>query len=439
MVFPLLSFKITKTKKTMTTFPYDLQPDLQKILALSDYCERIIQRHPEFLISLYENGELAKAKENAVYQKEVKNIIAVIDNEKSLAKQLRLYRQREMLRIIWRHLLHKSTYAQTVSELSCFADAIIQHSLLWLSQAYTNFYHLTEMPPELIIVALGKLGAHELNLSSDIDIMFVAPADTLAVIKSSVDQNEITYQQFYEKVAQRFTALLHENTEDGFVFRVDLRLRPYGNSGPLVMGLEALENYYSEQGRDWERYALIKARAVTGDKKHQQEFEELIRPFIYRRYIDFGAIKALREMHQLIQQEVRAHDLFDDIKRGPGGIREVEFLVQAFQLIRGGREVDLRERNLLKVIKTLTERKFLNEVVSQQLIEGYIFLRNTEHCLQAFRDQQTHRLPNNDADKERLATVMGFSTWQAFNETLSYHRTKIDEEFTFFSAVPSAS
>jgi glutamate-ammonia-ligase adenylyltransferase len=409
------------------TIPSDLinNESLVKVLALSDYTVRIINRYPNIMISLWESGELSQEKSEETYQNEIKKITSTATNEKELARQLRLYRQREMVRIIWRHLLSLSSMVQTTAELSYFADAVIEHSLNWLQQFYATHFALTTLPPSLMIVALGKLGAYELNLSSDIDLMYVAPSETN-------DPNTIS---FYEKVAQRFTVLLYETTAEGFVFRVDLRLRPYGASGPLIVNIDSLENYYSEQGRDWERYALIKARVVTG-KENAKEIEELIRPFVYRRYIDFGAIKALREMHQMIQQEVRSHNLFDDIKRGPGGIREIEFIIQAFQLIRGGREIALREKNLLKVIPQLIERNFLEQETATQLIAAYTFLRDTEHTIQAFRDQQTHRLPKDELDQLRLATVMGFDSWKNFVEALTQYREMVEAEFLEFSAVP---
>lgn len=411
------------------------EKDSIQVLALSDYVARIVQKYPLLLVDLWQSGELKEKKPSRVYQQSIEKIIEKAQSEADLARELRIYRQREMVRIIWRHFTQQASLDDTISELSYFADQTLAQSLHWLTTQWAKHYKLSETPPSLLIIALGKLGAQELNLSSDIDLMYVSPIEGSFLIPDSA----ISYQQFYEKIAQRLTMLLHESTEEGFVFRVDLRLRPYGSSGPLVMSVDALENYYSEQGRDWERYALIKARIITGDDISREQVEALIRPFVYRRYIDFGAINALREMHQLIRQEVRNKALTDDIKRGPGGIREIEFIAQAFQLIRGGREASLRERKLQEIMNVLMKRGFLKKETRKTLMDAYIFLRDTEHCLQAFHDQQTHLLPEHPLDKTRLAFAMQCSSWDNFMGMLLGHRNKVEKEFNDLGAIPPSA
>ncbi|KPY37121.1 Glutamate-ammonia-ligase adenylyltransferase [Pseudomonas syringae pv. primulae] len=222
------------------------------------------------------------------------------------------------------------------------------------------------------------------------------------------------------------------------MFRVDMRLRPYGSSGALVLSFNALEQYYQDQGRDWERYAMIKARVVGGDQKAGAELLEMLRPFVYRRYLDFSAIEALRTMKQLIQQEVKRKGMAENIKLGAGGIREVEFIAQAFQLIHGGRDLSLQQRPLFKVLKTLEGQGYLPGAVTEELREGYEFLRYTEHAIQAIADRQTQMLPDNEQDQARIALMMGFSDWASFHERLMYWRGRVSWHFRQVIADPDS-
>jgi glutamate-ammonia-ligase adenylyltransferase len=215
-----------------------------------------------------------------------------------------------------------------------------------------------------------------------------------------------------------------------------MRLRPYGSSGALVLSFNALEQYYQDQGRDWERYAMIKARVVGGDQAKGEELLEMLRPFVYRRYLDFSAIEALRTMKQLIQQEVRRKGMAANIKLGSGGIREVEFIAQAFQLIHGGRDLSLQQRSLLKVLRTLEGQGYLPTAVIDELREGYEFLRYTEHAIQAIADRQTQMLPEDDRDQARIALIMGFADWSSFHEKLMYWRGRVDWHFRQVIADP---
>ena len=225
-------------------------------------------------------------------------------------------------------------------------------------------------------------------------------------------------------------------TVDGFVFRVDMRLRPYGSAGALTLSFNALEQYYRDQGRDWERYAMIKARVVAGDQVAGAQLQNMLRPFVYRRYLDFSAIEALRTMKQLIQQEVRRKGMSENIKLGAGGIREVEFIAQAFQLIHGGRDLSLQQRPLLKVLATLEGQGYLPPAVVAELREGYEFLRYTEHAIQAIADRQTQMLPEDEKDRERVAFILGFADWQSFHDQLMHWRGRIDWHFRQVIADP---
>ncbi|MGH8486476.1 MAG: bifunctional [glutamate--ammonia ligase]-adenylyl-L-tyrosine phosphorylase/[glutamate--ammonia-ligase] adenylyltransferase, partial [Pseudomonas sp.] len=284
----------------------------------------------------------------------------------------------------------------------------------------------------LVILGMGKLGAHELNLSSDIDLIFGYPeGGETEGVKRSLDN-----QEFFIRLGQRLIKALDAITVEGFVFRVDMRLRPYGSAGALVLSFNALEQYYQDQGRDWERYAMIKARVVAGDQVAGAQLLDMLRPFVYRRYLDFSAIEALRTMKQLIQQEVRRKGMADNIKLGAGGIREVEFIAQAFQLIHGGRDLSLQQRPLLKVLSTLEGQGYLPPAVVAELREGYEFLRYTEHAIQAIADRQTQMLPDDELDRVRIAFMLGFSNWASFRDQLMYWRGRIDWHFRQVIADP---
>src|SRR5690606_16555922 len=230
-------------------------------------------------------------------------------------------------------------------------------------------------------------------------------------------------------------------TADGFVFRVDMRLRPHGQSGALALNFDALEEYYQTQGRDWERYAMVKARAVAvaggvrGDIA-VQELMSLLQPFTYRQYIDFSVIEALRAMKALINREVRRKGMHLDVKLGEGGIREAEFVVQAFQLIRGGRDARLRERQVCKMLPFLEQEQYLPAGTGAALMDAYIFLRNTEHAVQGFQDRQTQALPVDHPGQVRLAWVMGFDSWEDFSSELARYRAVVHTEFRAVIASP---
>jgi len=317
------------------------------------------------------------------------------------------------------------------------ADGCIDLAYKWLYERHCQQFgtptgRRTGEPQQMVILGMGKLGAVELNLSSDIDLIFAYPegGETQGV-KRPLDN-----QEFFIRLGQRLIKALDPVTVDGFVFRVDMRLRPYGSSGALVLSFNALEQYYQDQGRDWERYAMIKARVVGGDQQKGSELLDMLRPFVYRRYLDFSAIEALRTMKQLIQQEVRRKGMAENIKLGSGGIREVEFIAQAFQLIHGGRDLSLQQRPLLKVLKTLEGQGYLPAAVIDELREGYQFLRYTEHAIQAIADRQTQMLPDDPQDQARVAFMMGFADWAIFHERLMYWRGRVEWHFRQVIADP---
>ncbi|MEP3351219.1 MAG: bifunctional [glutamate--ammonia ligase]-adenylyl-L-tyrosine phosphorylase/[glutamate--ammonia-ligase] adenylyltransferase [Marinomonas sp.] len=346
-------------------------------------------------------------------------------DEASLLKRLRLYRHWWMVRLIALDIQQRLPLAELTRRLSGLADACVNASLAWTEQNYLSLYgralDSNGLPQSLIVIGMGKLGGHELNLSSDIDLIFAfrEHGDTQGGKKS------LSHQEYFTKLGQKLIQHLDQVTADGFVFRVDMRLRPFGQSGALVLNMDSLENYYQDQGRDWERYAMIKARVMSGSELDIREFEALRKPFVYRKYLDFGAIGALRDLKQMIAKEVRRKGIEHNIKLGEGGIREVEFIAQALQILHGGRDQGLQTPSLLKVLPYLAQQDYLSAEEVNMLQEAYVLLRRTEHALQAVNDEQTQLLPDSDKARLRIALMVGYPSWQALDERLWEVRKKV--------------
>ena len=324
--------------------------------------------------------------------------------EHGLEAGLRRFRNREMLGIVWRDLCGLASLGNTFRDLTALAETCLQ-AALDAHESRLVEQHGTPRGPHgeplrLFVIGLGKFGGGELNLSSDIDVMFCC-----ARTGECDGRRALSSDQFFIRQARAVIASLSEITDEGFCFRVDTRLRPFGNAGPLVSSLAALEQYYQREGRDWERYALIKARPVAGDRHAGNRFIEDVRPFVYRRYIDYSAIEALQEMHANVQQDARRKDRLDDIKRGPGGIREIEFLAQSFQILRGGREPALQTPSLDGALTAIERLGLLSPEATGEIRNDYAYLRLLENRIQALRDQQTHRLPTGE-DRSRVARAM---------------------------------
>ncbi len=413
------------------------QQSFGRVTAASDFVAEQAQRDPSMLLALAASGELERPLAPGELRAQVAQLLVDCTEEDDLGRRLRRYRNRQQLRIIWRDLTRQADLAETCRDLSDLADACIDLAYHWLygrhcAQFGTPVGHRSGQPQHLVVLGMGKLGAHELNLSSDIDLIFGYPEGG----ETEGAKRALDNQEFFTRLGQRLIKALDVITVDGFVFRVDMRLRPYGSSGPLVFSFNALEQYYQDQGRDWERYAMIKARVVGGDQAAGAQLLQMLRPFVYRRYLDFSAIEALRSMKQLIQQEVRRKGMTENVKLGSGGIREVEFIAQAFQLIHGGRDLSLQQRPLLTVLDTLEGQGYLPPPVVAELKEGYEFLRYTEHALQAIADRQTQMLPDNDLDRARVAFIMGFEDWATFLERLMYWRGRVEWHFQQVIADP---
>ena len=338
-----------------------------------------------------------------------------------LQRLLRNFRQREMVRIAWRDLSGRAALAETMADLSAFADACIDCSL---SVLY-NLHCCVDGTPRakngsrqsLTVFGLGKLGGKELNFSSDVDLIFAYPETG----ETDHPEKPCTNDAFFVRLARNLIKTLSEITPDGQVFRVDVRLRPDGENGPLVMSFENTEEYYQLHGREWERYAWIKARAVAGDMTAAENLLKRLKPFIYRRYLDYGAFDSLRDMKQKISMEVKRKGLANNIKLGSGGIREIEFFGQVFQLIRGGIIPGLQDQRILHILDTLVDENYIAPKTRDELRTSYCFLRNTEHRLQEFSDSQTHDLPIKPKTRLRLALAMGFDDWASFSSCLKQH------------------
>ena len=434
---PLLPIAERAVALLPAAWPAERTEALRRSCALSDFVHEQAVRDSQLLAELGASGDLERRFAAGELHGQLQALLADCVDEDELGRRLRRFRNRQQVRIIWRDLNRQASLAETCGDLSDLADACIDGAYQWLyprhcEQFGTPIGRRSGQPQHLVILGMGKLGAHELNLSSDIDLIFGYPeGGETEGVKRSLDN-----QEFFIRLGQRLIKALDAITVEGFVFRVDMRLRPYGSSGALVLSFNALEQYYQDQGRDWERYAMIKARVVGGDQAAGKQLLEMLRPFVYRRYLDFSAIEALRAMKQLIQQEVRRKGMSDNVKLGSGGIREVEFIAQAFQLIHGGRDLSLQQRPLLKVLDTLEGQGYLPAPIIAEMKEGYEFLRYTEHALQAIGDRQTQMLPDNDLDRARVACIMGFADWASFHERLMYWRGRIEWHFRQVIADP---
>ncbi len=415
----------------------ELRGVLNRVWASSDFVTKLCIRHPEMLSELMTSGDLFIDYQSNAYQDKIRLALAGVNDEIGLCEVLRLQRQREMLRIAWRDLAGWAGLTETVFSLSKLAEASLSNALdllhRWLCDEYgTPVGQRSGESQSLVVLGMGKLGAHELNFSSDVDLVFAYPEEG----ETQGRRVSISNEEFFTKLGRRLIHAIDATTAQGFVFRVDMRLRPFGDSGPLVMSFDAIEEYYQSHGRDWERYAMVKARPVVGDPSVANALMSKLRPFVYRRYLDFGAFEALRDMKALIAQQVSRKGMENNVKLGPGGIREVEFIGQLFQLIRGGREPALQERRILVVLRILAERAYLPQYVTDQLAKAYIFLRHTENRLQAFGDRQTHRLPADELEQMRLAVAMGYDSWPSFRAALTNAMASVHSHFEQVFAAP---
>ncbi|WP_333496166.1 bifunctional [glutamate--ammonia ligase]-adenylyl-L-tyrosine phosphorylase/[glutamate--ammonia-ligase] adenylyltransferase [Kluyvera sp. CHPC 1.251] len=408
----------TLVERAPEDFPLEaLGSEAQAVFTFSDFVQQSLTAHPEWLASL--ESDPPQADEWRQYAGWLQTELAEVYDETALMRALRLFRRRVMVRIAWAQALSQVSEEDTLQQLSHLAETLIVSARNWLYEACCRDWgtpcSAEGVPQPLLILGMGKLGGGELNFSSDIDLIFAWPEHG----STQGGRRELDNAQFFTRLGQRLIKVLDQPTQDGFVYRVDMRLRPFGDSGPLVLSFAALEDYYQEQGRDWERYAMVKARIMGDDDGvYTSELRAMLRPFVFRRYIDFSVIQSLRNMKGMITREVRRRGLKDNIKLGAGGIREIEFIVQVFQLIRGGREPMLQSRSLLPTLKAIETLNLLSETDAQALREAYLFLRRLENLLQSINDEQTQTLPGDDLNRARLAWGMHFADWATMTARL---------------------
>ncbi len=402
----------------------------KKALALSDFIYRSAVQAPDLLVELF-NSEQLLAGNTPDYSRMLAEKIEQCKTEEQLQKCLRIFRLVQMVHIAVGDFLLAITLDESLKRLSLLADNLIIAAANWLTTLCEDKWgrpvNSRGEAQSLLVYGMGKLGGQELNFSSDIDLIFVYPeAGVTEGLRRSIDN-----QIFFTRLGQKLITALNQQTADGFVYRVDMRLRPFGESGPLVLSFNAMENYYQDQGRDWERYAMLKARLI-GQGEYHGQLSNMLRPFVYRRYIDFSVIDSLRRMKAMIAQEVRRKQLHNNIKLGAGGIREVEFIVQVFQMIRGGRVSDLQHRNLLTVLPLLVKHGEIKQQSAQVLTDSYRFLRRVENIIQAINDQQSQTLPDNELDQQRLVTILADTScldWASFLSRLAFHMQGVHQQF----------
>lgn len=398
---------------------------LLRFVAISEFAARQLLRHWDWFVGAAGDGSLDAPPQPAW------GTLSQDAADGEFKRQLRSLRNRSLLHILWRDL-QGADLDETLGGLSRLADSLI---------AACEGYARGELAPRfgevrdsrgqlvpLVILAMGKLGGRELNFSSDVDLVFLYTEDG-----DSDGSRSIAAQEYFARLTRRIVQLLEESTADGFVYRVDTRLRPFGDSGPPVVSFAALEAYLLQHGRGWERYAWVKARTIVPANRHAAVVKlrsELIDPFVYRRYLDFSVFESLREMKELVSAEVRRREMANNVKLGPGGIREIEFIVQSLQLVRGGSVRGLRTRQLRIALTRLQELRALDNNATQGLLAAYTFLRRLENFIQAVRDQQVHDIPDDAVDQARLALAMGYGQWTDLARETERHREFVSAQFS---------
>ncbi len=418
-----------------------LETDLERVLALSGFVAQVLTQNPALLPQMAGAEDWERTYYLDGFQAKLSEFLGDLPRPRAdldpamlnslLGQKLREFRQREMVRIAWRDLTGRADLNETMGDLTCLAESCLVSALERLYEGLSlEFGTPREKDGRVqhpVLVAMGKLGARELNFSSDVDLIFTYPrAGSTA---GGTRGRSVTNEDFFTRLCRRLIQVISTPTAVGFVFRIDMNLRPYGDSGPMVMHFEALEDYYLRQGREWERYAWIKGRPLSGSPEDRRELMETLRPFVYRRYLDYGVFESIREMKGKINREIRRKKMADNIKLGSGGIREIEFFGQVFQLIRGGVAAQLQIRPIQQVLPLLARLEYIPEAVCAELLEAYGVLRRVEHYLQMEADQQTHELPRESLARARLAAAAGFEDWVQFYHHLNRQRTRVHHHF----------
>ena len=404
-------------------------PSLADIPETSRYLGRLLAAKPALA------AEVEASLDQPLTREDLSSWLAAQPaGEADLKAVLRRLKQRAYARIATRDLAGLAPLGEVVECMTLIAELAVTRAVEVIGKGLAERYGTPRgadgRAQELIVIGMGKLGGRELNVSSDIDLIFVYPEDG-----DTDGARSISNFEYFTRLGRSLINAIADVTEDGQVFRVDMRLRPNGDSGPLVCSFDMLENYFVTQGREWERYAWIKARPLTGGR--HEELEAIRRPFVFRKYLDFGAINAMRELHAQIRQEVAKKDKADNVKLGPGGIREIEFIAQVFQLIRGGRDPALQIKPTLQVLRRLADNGLLAAEAVAELSAAYDFLRRVEHRLQYLDDAQTHMLPTGDADRAIIARAMGYGSFDGLLAELDDHRAAVARHFEAVFADPN--
>ena len=425
------------SESIVDVFPLEWRDDAAQVLACSDFVAESVARDSELFGDLHRADALQRLRlaGGSLCWPRGEEPPALASPEPQWQAWLRRWRRREMVRIAWRDLTGRASLEETLEDLSAFADDAVNRAMAvaWHStcERYGTPQYAEGGAMPLVVVGMGKLGGRELNFSSDIDLVFLFPG-----YGETIHAAPVSHEEFFVRLGQALLRLLSSVTVDGFVFRVDMRLRPFGDSGPLACGFSAFEDYLLQHGRDWERYAWIKARPITAPEAYTELYDSAVRPFVYRRYLDFGVFESLREMKQLIEKQVARKDLIDHVKLGSGGIREIEFIVQSMQLIRGGQDRRLQGSRLFEILSQLARSRLLRPQAVIELDAAYRFLRVLENRLQMIGDAQTHSLPQDPATQQKLARAMGKESWQALRRDYERHTSHVHREFNALVFAP---
>ncbi len=421
---------LARLRAALPDLPDDarVQTRLRALAVVSDFAIDVCLRQPALLPRLLADDGVLRPPLPTL----------TVENRADWPTLLRRFRLAESVRLIWRDVQGLDTLDQTLAATTRLAEDCLQCGLAALEREFEQRSGIVRgadgSPVRLVVFALGKLGGGELNFSSDIDLVYAYEQDGDSCPEAGRSARVLAAEDYFARLGQQLAKLLDEVTAEGFCHRVDLRLRPFGTAGRIAMSFPAMEHYFQREGRDWERYAWQKARVVAGDFDAGARFLDTLRPFVYRRYLDYGALDGLREMKATIAAEVARRDMAEDIKRGPGGIREIEFLAQALQLIRGGREAELRERRLQPALRALRDARHLTDDTCDGLTAAYRFLRLLENRLQMLRDAQTQQLPDDPVARARLAQGLGESDWASLYARLQIHRERVSREFDLLLA-----
>ncbi len=395
---------------------------IKRLALASNYATAQLAKYPQLLDSL------RHCQQFELNPEQLENCLQPLQDLDEIKKQLRLFRHQKLVEIIYLDICQNETVEDTLLHLTQLADCLVQQTQhkaeQLLSAKHGQPVHEDGEPMQLNIIGMGKLGGGELNFSSDIDLICSYSED--GQLKGF---GQLSYSQFFTNVVKLIKQLLNEMTVDGFVYRVDLRLRPWGDSGPIALSHHAFEHYYQLHGREWEQYAMVKARVITGSQSDKKYLNSIIKPFVYRRYHDYRVFEGLAKMKHKIDQKAQRSNQKHNIKTGQGGIREIEFFVQAFQILKGGRNHHLQTPSLYQALNILSDQEITDQPTLDIMREAYDFLRLLENRIQMLNDQQTHDIPDKQNYLDRISLLAGFDNWDALKSLLDNHQQAVREIF----------